>query len=324
MKNTKIIPVWGKILRGHRPFLSIEITRECPLRCPGCYAYEPSHLPGNLPLRQLADLKGEALIEGVLGLVCRYRPVWLSIVGGEPLVRYRELDVLLPKLHTMQVEVQLVTSAVRAIPAGWTDIPTLHLVVSVDGLPPEHDRRRAPATYERILKSIEGHHLNVHCTITGLMARRERYFEQFAAFWSECEAVRRIWFSLYTPQEGDSSVERLQPDDRLKVLDELRRIRHQFPKIELPDRVLDGFYQPPDSPAQCIFAQVTTSLSANLSTRITPCQFGGRPVCHECGCVASAAMASIARYRIGGLLPVSRIFAASKKIGDSLHRGMVN
>ena len=27
-----------KILRGERPSLAIEITRECPLRCPGCYA----------------------------------------------------------------------------------------------------------------------------------------------------------------------------------------------------------------------------------------------------------------------------------------------
>ena len=29
---------------GLPPFLSIEITKECPLKCPGCYAYEPGHL----------------------------------------------------------------------------------------------------------------------------------------------------------------------------------------------------------------------------------------------------------------------------------------
>ena len=32
---------WGRVLTGHFPSISIEITRECPLRCPGCYAYTP-------------------------------------------------------------------------------------------------------------------------------------------------------------------------------------------------------------------------------------------------------------------------------------------
>ena len=30
-----IIRAWGRILAGHQPNLSIEITRECPLTCPG-------------------------------------------------------------------------------------------------------------------------------------------------------------------------------------------------------------------------------------------------------------------------------------------------
>jgi hypothetical protein len=70
MKLKKIVPAWAGILRGHRPFLSLEITRECPLRCPGCYAYEPNHLGTGSPLRQLSDFNGEALVAGVLGLVC--------------------------------------------------------------------------------------------------------------------------------------------------------------------------------------------------------------------------------------------------------------
>ena len=41
-----IVQAWGKILTGYRPNLSIEITRECPLRCPGCYAYGDDHLGG--------------------------------------------------------------------------------------------------------------------------------------------------------------------------------------------------------------------------------------------------------------------------------------
>ncbi|MDE3164990.1 MAG: 4Fe-4S cluster-binding domain-containing protein, partial [Acidobacteriota bacterium] len=105
--------------------LSVEITKECPLRCPGCYAYEPEHLGDAGPLRQLTDCRGQALVDGLLALVRKHRPLHLSIVGGEPLVRYRELDEVLPRLATMGVEVQLVTSAVRKIPAQWAGLPNL-------------------------------------------------------------------------------------------------------------------------------------------------------------------------------------------------------
>jgi hypothetical protein len=56
----------GNILRGRVPILSIEITRECPLSCPGCYAYGDQHLGDSVTLRQLADFRGDELVEGVL------------------------------------------------------------------------------------------------------------------------------------------------------------------------------------------------------------------------------------------------------------------
>src|SRR5712672_2670770 len=143
-----VLTAWGRILKGYAPALSIEITRECPLHCPGCYAYGEDHLGGDLRLRELRDFKGQALIDGVLGLVDRHRPLHLSIVGGEPLVRYRELDTLLPILAARGVYTQLVTSAVREIPIAWRGLRRLQIVVSIDGLQPEHDARRAPATYD--------------------------------------------------------------------------------------------------------------------------------------------------------------------------------
>ena len=254
-------------------------------------------------------------MSGVLALVRRHRPIHLSIVGGEPLVRWRELDQLLPKLDAMRVEVQLVTSAVRPIPVEWAAIPSLHLVVSVDGLPPEHDRRRAPATYDRILKHIAGQSLIIHCTVTRQMLERDAYLHEFAELWSGCSDARKIWFSLYTPQEGEESAERLTPDDRRRALSLLSAVAARFPKVYLPRPVMNGFLRPPESPAECIFAQSTTCISADLETRITPCQFGGKPVCAECGCIASSGLASIGRYNLAGLVPVSALFSASRKIG---------
>lgn len=320
MTKSHILPAWGRILGGYRPLLSIEITKECPLRCPGCYAYEPEHLGGVAILRQLADYRGEELVAGVLSLIRRYRPLHVSIVGGEPLVRYRELGILLPKLEMMSIEVQLVTSAVRPIPREWSPMKYLHLVISVDGLPAEHDRRRAPATYERILSNIEGHEVIVHCTVTRQQVRRPRYLWDFAQFWSERPEARKIWFSLYTPQEGDSSEERLSPEDRRRALEELTEIRRHFAKIDLPPAVLNGYVNPPASPGECIFAQSTICISADLKTRITPCQFGGKPVCRECGCMASAGLASIGRHKIAGFLPVSKVFTLSTRMGEKLQR----
>lgn len=320
MKSSAVIPAWYKILRGQRPLLSIEITRRCPLHCPGCYAYQPEHLGGAVTLNELVDFQGEALIQGVLSLVRRHRPLHISIVGGEPLVRYRELDVLLPQLDRMAIEVQLVTSAVRPVPVGWGSIPNLHLVVSIDGLQPEHDLRRAPATYDRILKHIAGHRFVVHCTVTRPMTQRAGYFDEFAAFWSARDEIRKIWFSLYTPQEGEQSAERLRPQDRAAVLRELAGLRDRFPKVELPDHVLDGYYNPPASPQECIFSQTTTCVSADLKTSISPCQFGGRPVCSECGCVASAALASVGRHQLAGLVRVADIFTWSRRFGERFGR----
>ena len=318
MKKAAIFPAWVRILQGRRPFLSIEITKECPLRCPGYYAYEAQHLRG-VVLRELSDFRGEELVNGVLDIVRRYRPLHLSIVGGEPLVRYRELGVLLPKLARWKIEVQLVTSAVRPIPIAWSRIEELHLVVSVDGLQPEHDVRRFPATYERILQNIAGHHVIVHCTITRQMLRRADDVFQFARYWSGCPEARKIWFSLYTPQEGDCSEERLRPSDRVRVVRELARVSQQFPKVDMPDTVLKGFLEPPASPQNCVFSQVTHCLSADLNTRIEPCQFGGRPVCSECGCIASAALVSVANHRLAGLVRIGNIFDLSRRFGQQVN-----
>ena len=85
-----------RVLKGHIPMLSIEITRECPLSCPGCYAYGDSHLGGETTLRDLSDFRGDALVDGVLELVRRHKALHVSLVGGEPMIRHRELGRILP------------------------------------------------------------------------------------------------------------------------------------------------------------------------------------------------------------------------------------
>ena len=315
-----ILASWRNLLGGYLPSLSIEITRECPLRCPGCYAYGDDHLGGGVTLRQVRDLKGQELVDGVLALVDRHRPVHVSIVGGEPLVRYRELNTLLPLLSERGTYVQIVTSAVRDIPREWHALPRFSLVVSIDGLQPEHDARRTPATYDRILKNIAGHHITVHCTITRQQVNRPGYIEEFLQFWSARDEVQRIWYSLYTPQVGEVSDERLRPEDRARVIADLRALRLRYAKLAVPPQLLAVYAEPPHSPDECVFARTTMTISADLQTKISPCQFGGTPDCSSCGCAASAGLAAIARHRLLGVIPVAAIFNGSMKIGEQVRR----
>jgi len=320
MERQAVVTAWGRILSGYRPNLSLEITRECPLKCPGCYAYGEQHLGGDVVLRELADFKGQALIDGVLDVVRRYRPLHLSIVGGEPLVRFRELETLVPMLASSGVHVQIVTSAVRPIPPAWADMKNVQVCVSIDGLQPEHDARRAPATYDRILKHIKGQHVTIHTTVTRQQAR-PGYLTEFTELWAANPDVKRIWFSLYTPQKGEDSAERLRPEDRASVVEEIGRLHERFDKLmDMIPMVTQGYLKPPQTPDECIFAKTTACLSSDLKRAITPCQYGGDPECKECGCMASVGLGALGDHKLGGMIELRSIFNGSLAVGAGVRK----
>ena len=321
MKTSEILKAWSAILHGRKPTLSIEITKECPLRCPGCYAYADAHIGNGLTLRNQADRKGQELIDGVLEVVDRLKPLHLSIVGGDPLVRYRELQTLVPLLLQRGIYVQLVTSAFRPIPEEWANLSRMNVVISIDGLQLEHDVRRAPATYERILKNIAGQNVTIHCTITSQMMKRPGYLEEFLKFWTPRPEISKVWFSFFTPQLGDDLPEMLSPAERRRAIEDLMSLRRKYPKLDMPEEMIRQFATPPSSPKECVFALTTETLTADLKTHIAPCQFGGNPDCKTCGCAASMGLAAVAAHKIGGLIPVGAIFKASIAIGRRVGNG---
>ena len=92
---------------------------------------QPSLSDVRAVLGPLIETYGVSGMEGpVREAVTRMLPSWtrattdsagdliVSVGEGEPLVRLSELNSLLPQLSRMGVTVQLVTSAVRPIPAG--------------------------------------------------------------------------------------------------------------------------------------------------------------------------------------------------------------
>ena len=134
-------------------------------------------------------------------------------------------------------------------------------------------------------------------------------------FWSAQETVKRIWFSLYTPQVREESPEILKPVERQRVIKEIAELRARYDKLHMPDGVLAAYAAPPSSPKDCPFARMTRCVSADLKKAITPCQFGGNPDCSNCGCMASAGMAAIARHRLPGGLSLGAIMDASMSVG---------
>lgn len=312
-----IVQSWSKVLRGHTPFLSIEITRECPLRCPGCYAYGADHLGGDVTLRELSDKRGDDLIKGILSLVDRHRPLQVTLVGGEPMVRHRELGAILPSLGQRGIFAMVVTSGIIAIPSDWMNLPNLVVAVSVDGLPEHHNARRSPATYERILQNIQGRRINVHWTVTAQMLTRDDYLEEYVRFWSGRKEVRNIWVSLYSPQMGEESEERLNAQQRQQVANELARLHRVYPKLLTPDGYTKALLNPPASPQDCTFSRMSKNYSADLTTRVEPCVFGGNPDCSQCGCSASAATHWISEYALAGPFKAKHLLRPSMAIGNT-------
>lgn len=315
MNKSEVLRAWAGILVGRTPSLSIEITKECPLRCPGCYAFDSGHLGGTTQLRELSDYRGDELVARVLALVDELKPLHVSLVGGDPMVRYREVMALLPELERRGVHTQVVTSAFREIPAEWAKRKLLNVVVSIDGLQPEHDARRKPATYERIMKNIKGAKVTIHCTITSQIAGRPGYLQEFLEYWSSHAEIAKVWFSIFTPQRGATDPEILTPLQRADVIAELKELRRQFPKLEMPESLIREIGTPPKSPDECIFARTTKIISADLKTRVSPCQFGGNPDCSQCGCIASMALAAVGHHQVAGSLTAGKLFFASDRIG---------
>ncbi|HEX4643922.1 MAG TPA: radical SAM protein [Candidatus Acidoferrales bacterium] len=300
--------------------LSIEITRECPLSCPGCYAYGDTHLGGGVTLSELSDLRGDALVGGVLQLVRKHKPLHVSLVGGEPMVRHRELSRILPALAKMEVFSLVVTSGVLPVPAQWMSLPRVRVAISVDGLPEHHDIRRKPATYERILKNIEGREVNIHWVITRPMLERAGYLEEYVKFWSQRPETNRIWVSVYSPQIGEESAERLMAEDRASLARQLPLLGKKYPKLLFNEGIAKAFLAPPQNPDECLFAKMSINYSADFKTRVEPCVFGGTPDCSQCGCAASVGLHWIRGIKIAGPVKVDHFVGNSVKVGLLMSR----
>jgi hypothetical protein len=119
---------------------------------------------------------------------------------------------------------------------------------------------------------------------------------------------------------GAEDVEILAPAVRSQLIDEMLELRKTYKKLYFPQVLADGYRKPPTSPADCIFARTTLNYTADLKSKVTPCQFGGTPDCSQCGCMASGGLNAIGDYKVLNLIPVRTIYNASDRIGKLIVR----
>jgi hypothetical protein len=230
------------------------------------------------------------------------------------------LSRILPELSAQGRHTLVVTSGIIPIPIEWIRLPRVRVAVSVDGLPEHHDVRRSPATYEKLLKNLEGRRVNIHWTITAPMLQRPGYMEEFVAYWSGRAEVDNIWVSLYTPQRGEHTPEMLTSKDRELVAYELPALRSKYPKLLMHERIAEALLTPPRDPSDCLFSKMSTNYSADLKTRVEPCIFGGDPDCSQCGCAVTSGVHVVKNAKLLGPLKAGHLVRASMAIGSTMNR----
>jgi hypothetical protein len=65
---------------------------------------------------------------------------------------------------------------------------------------------------------------------------------------------------------------------------------------------------------------MSANYSADLSTRVEPCVFGGKPDCSQCGCAISSGLHWIKGINLAGLLEVGHLVRGSIGVGRLMNR----
>jgi hypothetical protein len=125
--------------------------------------------------------------------------------------------------------------------------------------------------------------------------------------------------SVYTPQRGEQSAERLTLEDRKRLAAAIPELARKYPKFLIKSGMAGAILSPPASPDKCTFARVSANYTADLRTRVAPCVFGGDPDCSECGCAISSALHWIMNEKAGPIA-TRHLLNASLSIGGAVAR----
>ncbi len=279
-------------------FGSIDVTKDCNLRCSHCYFFEGSE--GAAPAYEATpQLAVEAWIEKLEHLKATtsrvdfpfFQCTW---VGGEPLMRRQLIEQgrRFFKYNTV------VTNGTIPLP----DWPDVSWYISIDGDQEIHEKiRRKSGIYAKAIKNVADHP-GLSVTIAYCITRANAHcLEQAVIDWAAAGA-RHMTFDFYTPIgdmcDGDDSLF-LPLAERDVVLDrllELKRIYGDF--FVLPERAFrlmksDISRQVTDN---CLFSTKAFAFGPD-GVQKEKCMMGPKADCDRCGCVVPFYLASLTDRR---------------------------
>jgi hypothetical protein len=281
-------------------FGSIDVSKECNLRCSHCYFFEggdgaaPAY--GNRP--ELSIDEWIAKLEHLKRSTSRlefpfFQCTW---VGGEPLIRKDLIDRGRKYFRFNTV----VTNGTIPLP----DWPDVSWYISIDGDEETHERiRRRKGIYRRALQHV-AERPNLSVTIAYCITRANvGCLEQAVIDWSRAGA-RDMTFDFYTPIGGMCDTDDglfLPLSERDVVLDRLLALKAIYGDFfVLPERAFrlmksDVCRKVTDS---CLFAKKGFALGPD-GVQKEKCMMGPKADCDRCGCVVPFYLASLTdRQRI--------------------------
>jgi organic radical activating enzyme len=266
-------------------FVSIDVSKECNLRCRHCYFFEQDFIDSELDVEMWIE-KLEAMKKESLSAQPMMQCTW---VGGEPLLR-KDLIERGRKYFRWNT---VVTNGTIPLP-NWPDVSWY---ISIDGDEELHEYiRNKKGIYKRAMQNVKDHP-NLSVTIAYCITQQNKHcMEQVIKDWAEAGAAH-ITFDFYTPIDTIEEPLWIPLEERDQIIDKLialRRIYGDF--FVIPERTLrmmksDICKTVTDN---CMFSTHSTSFGPTGAVK-EKCMMGPKADCDRCGCVVPFYMASLTR-----------------------------
>jgi MoaA/NifB/PqqE/SkfB family radical SAM enzyme len=269
-------------------FGSIDVSKECNLRCRHCYFFEQDY-EGELAVGEWI-----AKLEELRRTTSRtefpfFQCTW---VGGEPLIR----KDLIERGRKYFRHNTVVTNGTIPLP-DWRDV---HFYISIDGDEETHEYiRKKKGIYKRAMRNV-AEHPELDVTIAYCITKDNVHcIEQAVKDWAEAGASH-MTFDFYTPIETIEEplfLPLAERDFALDMLLSLKRIYGEF--FVLPERVFrlmksDVCKQVTD---HCLFSTHSFAFGPD-GTPKEKCMMGPKADCDRCGCVVPFYLASLVNRRL--------------------------
>ena len=249
------------------PYGVVEVTRHCNLRCTTCFFFQAfQHEEKNLP--------EEEMLAKLRALQKRHAIRFMSWVGGEPMLRHRIIEAA-PTIFEQNV---MFTNGTLPLP----DVP-IGIGVSLDGPPEINDAIRGGGGYEKVRRTLQDAPRPVF--IQSVVTQRNApVLDEFTAGLTRLPNVTGVVYSIYVPQQNDTSGLGFGLPERDALIEHLLRLKEEHGAFLMNERrALELMLSPTCRQVtdHCDMKVNSLALDYRLQRR-TPCCYGEAVDCDLC------------------------------------------